>query len=177
MFTLLLSLYMALDQKISMNTECYTISIKRHDFLNEVTKKFFFFSLKRDYSIFSCNDRRHLMKQESFGFYTGESDAQPGRRKGVSFSCSWDSQRRLTRWLQRCWPHGFLGPPAMEQKPQTAPLCRGSSVLISGAGTHGRVLCSMGLTGLFQEAAGVCSELIPEAVFISQGCCNTVPPS
>ena len=57
----------------------------------------------------------------------------------------------------------------MEQKPQTALLCHGSSVLISGAGTAGHVLCSVGLAGLFQEAAGVYSELIPEAVFISQG--------
>ena len=128
-----------------------------------------FFPL-RDHSIFSCNDRRHLMKQESFRLLTAESDAQPGRRRGISLSRSWDSQPRLIHWLLRCWPHIFLGPPTMEQKPQTALLCHGSSVLISGAGTDGHVLCSVGLAGLFQEAAGVCSELIPEAVFISQGC-------
>lgn len=137
----------------------------------------FFFPSREIIPFFPAVDRRHLMKQESFGFLTGESDAQPGRRKGISLRRSWDSQPRLIRWLLWCWPQRFLGPPTMEPKPQMAPLCRGSSALISGAGTGGRVLCCVGLAGLFQEAARVCSELIPEAVLISQGCCNTVPPT
>lgn len=116
-----------------------------------------FFPSREIIPFFPAIDRRHLMKQESFGFLTGESDAQPGRRKDISLRRSWDSQPRLIHWLLRCWPHRFLGPPTMGPKPQTAPLCRGASALISGAGTGGRVLCSVGLAGLFQEAAQVCS--------------------
>lgn len=151
MFTLLLSLYVALDHKINMNTECYTTSIETR-FLERGHQEVFF--PWETIPFFSCNDRRHLMKQESFRLLTGESDAQPGRRRGISLSHSWDSQPRLIHWLLRCWPHRFLGPPTMEQKPQTVLLCHGSSVLISGAGTDGHVLCSVGLAGLFQELPG-----------------------
>ena len=142
---------MALDQKISMNTECYP-TLKRQDFLNEVTKKSFF--PREIIPFFPAIDRRHLMKQESFGFLTGESDAQPGRRKGIFLRRSWDSQPRLIRWLLCCWPQRFLGPLTVELKPQTALLCRRSSVLIHGAATDGHVLCCVGLAGLFQKLPG-----------------------
>lgn len=46
------------------------------------------------------------------------------------------------------------------QKPQMALVC---SLLISGAITAGRALCSLVLAGITQEAARGCSELIIDA--------------
>lgn len=112
---MILSLLIALDQKISMSTECHPMPIKRQDFFNEVTEKIFF-PQKREFHFQPFlqqqkpPDEIGIIRVLNWRTWCTDGDGERHLLRQ-----SWHSQPRLICWLLSCWPHVVLGSPTRDK--------------------------------------------------------------